>query len=50
MSEATAEEDDGDEEEEDEVGMQKVSFPYVVGLLGNLHLERTPKILRNALL
>jgi hypothetical protein len=27
MSEATAEEDDGDEEEEDEVGMEKVSFP-----------------------
>jgi hypothetical protein len=29
MFEATAEEDDGDEEEEDEVGMQKVAFPLL---------------------
>jgi hypothetical protein len=37
MFEATAQEDDGDEEEEDEVGMEKVSFPFVARLLGNLH-------------
>jgi hypothetical protein len=33
MFEATAEEDDGDEDEEDEVGMKRVSFPFVASRL-----------------
>ncbi len=50
MFEATAEEGDGDEEEEDEVGMEKVSFPlsqdyYEICILQLLSLKNQ-KILR----
>ncbi len=53
MFEATAEEDDGDEDEEDEVGMETVSFPHMSQDYQEIciasfkyYLERTPKLLR----